>query len=128
MNNKKQPLSPHLTVYKPQITSIMSISHRIAGFFQTIGTFIIFVYILALFIGEGFYNYIDFFITSLLGKMFVFLYFFSICYHFCNGIRHLTWDLGYGFEIKTTKITGLIVIFGSLILTVVFYLIGKNFF
>ena len=74
MNNKKQPLSPHLTVYKPQITSIMSISHRITGFFQTIGTIIIFVYILALFIGEGFYNYIDFFITSLLGKIFVYLY------------------------------------------------------
>ena len=108
MNNKKQPLSPHLTVYKPQITSIMSISHRIAGFFQTIGTIIIFVYILALFIGEGFYNYIDFFITSLLGKIFVFLYFFSICYHFCNGIRHLTWDLGYGFEIKNVYITGYI--------------------
>ena len=122
MNNKKQPLSPHLTVYKPQITSIMSISHRIAGFFQTIGTIIIFVYILALFIGEGFYNYIDFFITSLLGKMFVFLYFFSICYHFCNGIRHLTWDLGYGFEIKNVYITGYITIFCALLMNILLWI------
>ena len=68
------------------------------------------------------YNYIDFFITSFLGKIFVFLYFFSICYHFCNGIRHLTWDLGYGFEIKNVYITGYITIFCALLMNILLWI------
>jgi succinate dehydrogenase / fumarate reductase cytochrome b subunit len=110
VNKKNQPLSPHLTVYKPQITSIMSISHRISGFFQSIGTILLFIYVLTLFIGEEFYNIINFILGSLLGKTFLFFYFLSICYHFCNGIRHLIWDLGYGFEIKNVYLSGYITI------------------
>ena len=74
MNKKNQPLSPHLTVYKPQITSIMSISHRISGFLQSVGTIILFTYVLTLFIGEEFYNNINFIIESFLGKVFLFFY------------------------------------------------------
>ena len=60
-------------------------------------------------------------LVSLLGKIFVFLYFFSICYHFCNGIRHLTWDLGYGFEIKNVYITGYITIFCALLMNILLW-------
>ena len=123
MNKKNQPLSPHLTVYKPQITSVMSISHRISGFFQSVGTIIIFIYISSLFFGENFHNYVNYFISSFIGKIFLFFYFLSICYHSCNGIRHLIWDLGYGFEIKNVHLSGYITIFFAILMNCVIWLI-----
>ncbi len=123
MNKKNQPLSPHLTVYKPQITSIMSISHRISGFFQSVGTIILFTYVLTLFIGEEFYNNINFILDSFLGKVFLFFYFLSICYHFCNGIRHLIWDLGYGFEIKNVYLSGYITILLAILMNLVVWFV-----
>jgi len=123
VNKKNQPLSPHLTIYKPQITSIMSISHRISGFFQSVGTIILFTYVLTLFIGEEFYNNINFILDSFLGKAFLFFYFLSICYHFCNGIRHLIWDLGYGFEIKNVNLSGYITILSAILMNVVVWFV-----
>ncbi len=117
MNKKTHPLSPHLTIYKPQITSIMSISHRISGFFQSIGTLLIFIYMVFLFAGEQYYNLINIFFSNFLGKLFLFFYILSICYHFCNGIRHLIWDLGYGFEIKTVYFSGYITIFFTILMS-----------
>ena len=101
MKNKKRPISPHLSIYKPQITSILSISHRISGVFQSIGLIIILLLLASLFLGEVFYNYFMFFIESYFGKIFIFFYMLSLCYHMFNGIRHILWDLGYGFEIKS---------------------------
>ena len=122
MKNKKRPISPHLSIYKPQITSILSISHRISGVFQSIGLIIILLLLASLFLGEVFYNYFMFFIESYIGKIFIFFYMLSLCYHMLNGIRHILWDLGYGFEIKSVYYSGYAVIFFTIILFIFLFL------
>ncbi len=116
MNKKNKPLSPHLTIYKPQITSVMSISHRLSGVFQSVGTVIVFIFFISIFAGEKYYDLSIFFFNSYLGRLFIFLYIFSLCYHMCNGIRHLVWDLGYGFEIKNVYYSGYVTIASAVIL------------
>ena len=124
----KPPLSPHIQIYKWHISSLVSISHRITGIINIIAiTFICLLASLLVF-GESNYEYIYLFLSSLLGKFIILGITWSFSFQALSEIRHLIMDLGYGFELRTTKITGLIVIFGSIILTVVFYLIGKNFF
>ena len=124
----KPPLSPHIQIYKWHISSLVSISHRITGIINIIA--ITFICLLAslLAFGESNYEYIYLFLSSLLGKFIILGITWSFSFQALSEIRHLIMDLGYGFELKTTKITGLLVIFGSIVLTVVFYLIGKNFF
>ena len=124
----KAPLSPHIQIYKWHISSIVSISHRITGIINIIAiTFICLLASLLVF-GESNYEFINSFLSSLIGKFSILGVTWSFSFQILSEIRHLIMDLGYGFELRTTKITGLIVIFGSIILTVVFYLIGKNFF
>ena len=124
----KEPLSPHIQIYKWQISSLVSISHRITGIINII--VITFVCILAslLSLGENNYEIVYLFLSSLVGKFFILGITWSFSFQALSEIRHLIMDLGYGFELKTTKITGLIVIFGSIFLTIFFFLIGKNFF
>ena len=124
----KPPLSPHIQIYKWHISSLVSISHRITGIINIIA--ITFICLLAslLFFGESNYEYIYLFLSSLIGKFIILGLTWSFSFQALSEVRHLIMDLGYGFELKTTKITGLIVIFGSVILTIAFYLIGKNFF
>ena len=124
----KPPLSPHIQIYKWHISSLVSISHRITGIINIIAiTFLCLLASLLVF-GESNYEYIYLFLSSLIGKFIILGLTWSFSFQALSEIRHLIMDLGYGFELKTTKITGLIVIFGSVILTIVFYLIGKNFF
>ena len=124
----KAPLSPHIQIYKWHISSLVSISHRITGIINIIAiTFICLLASLLVF-GENNYEIINLFLSSLIGKFFILGLTWSFSFQILSEIRHLIMDLGYGFQLRTTKITGLIVIFGSIILTVVFYLIGKNFF
>jgi len=124
----KTPLSPHIQIYKWHISSLVSISHRITGIINIIAiTFICLLASLLVF-GESNYKFINLFLSSLIGKFFILGLTWSFSFQILSEIRHLVMDLGYGFELRTTKITGLIVIFGSLILTIAFYLIGKNFF
>ena len=124
----KPPLSPHIQIYKWHISSLVSISHRITGIINIIAiTFICLLASLLVF-GESNYEYIYLFLSSLIGKFFILGLTWSFSFQALSEIRHLIMDLGYGFELKTTKITGLIVIFGSVILTVIFYLIRKNFY
>ena len=118
MKKDNRPLSPHLTVYRPQITSVMSILHRITGIFQSLGTLSIFLLIFVTLIGENYHNLADFFFKSILGKLFLFFYVFSICYHLCNGIRHLAWDFGYGFEIKNVYLTGYLTVISAILLNI----------
>ena len=124
----KPPLSPHIQIYKWHISSLVSISHRITGIINIIAiTFICLLASLLIF-GESNYEYIYLFLSSLIGKFIILGLTWSFSFQALSEIRHLIMDLGYGFELKVTKITGLIVIFGSVILTIAFYLIGKNFF
>ena len=127
MENKR-PLSPHIQIYKWHISSLVSISHRITGIINIIAiTFICLLASLLVF-GESNYEFINSFLSSLIGKFSILGVTWSFSFQILSEIRHLIMDLGYGFQLRTTKITGLIVIFGSIILTIVFYLIGKNFF
>ena len=124
----KTPLSPHIQIYKWHISSLVSISHRITGIINIIAiTFICLLSSLLIF-GESNYKFINLFLSSLIGKFLTLGLTWSFSFQILSEIRHLIMDLGYGFELRMTKITGLIVIFGSIILTVVFYLMGRNFF
>ena len=127
MENKK-PLSPHIQIYKWHISSLVSISHRITGIINIIAITLICLLASLLVLGESNYEFINLFLSSIIGKFFILGLTWSFSFQILSEIRHLIMDTGYGFELRTTKITGLIVIFGSIILTVVFYLIGKNFF
>ena len=123
----KEPLSPHIQIYKWHISSLVSISHRITGIINIIAiTFICLLASLLVF-GQNSYEMINLFLISTIGKFFILGITWSFCFQVLSEIRHLIMDLGYGFELKTTKITGLIVIFGSVLLTVIFFSIGKNF-
>ena len=123
----KEPLSPHIQIYKWHISSLVSISHRITGIINIVAITFICLIASLLILGESNYEMIKFFMSSLLGKFVILGITWSFSFQILSEIRHLIMDLGYGFEIKTTNVTGLIVIFGSVVLTVFFYLIG-NFF
>ena len=124
----KNPLSPHIQIYRWHISSLVSISHRITGIINIVVITLICLWASLLFLGESKYETINLLLNSLLGKFIILSITWSFSFQILSEIRHLFMDLGYGFELKTTKITGLIVILGSIILTIVFYLIGKNFF
>ena len=124
----KAPLSPHIQIYKWHISSLVSISHRITGIINIIAISFICLLASLLVFGESNYEFINLFLSSLIGKFFILGLTWSFSFQILSEIRHMIMDLGYGFELRTTKITGLIVIFGSIILTIAFYLIGRNFF
>jgi len=124
----KSPLSPHIQIYKWHISSLVSISHRITGIINIIVITLICLWASLLLLGESRYETINLLLNSSIGKFIILGIIWSFSFQILSEIRHLIMDLGYGFELNTTKITGLIVIFGSIILTVIFYLIGKNFF
>ena len=122
------PLSPHIQIYNWHVSSLVSICHRITGILNIVIITIICFWVIFLTMGSSNYELIQNFLKTFLGKFIIIFAVWSFLFQILSEIRHLFWDLGYGFELRTTKITGLIVIFGSIILTVVFYLIGKNFF
>ena len=123
----KSPLSPHIQIYRWHISSLVSICHRITGIINIIAITLICVWTSLLLTGENNYETINSLLNSFIGKFIILGITWSFSFQALSEIRHLVMDLGYGFELKTTKVTGLIVIVGSLILTIVFYFIGKNF-
>jgi len=126
MQQNNNPLSPHLQIYRWQISSLLSITHRIVGVINITAISLICFWLIYLTLGETKYEYIKIFLQSFFGKFFTVFLCWSFSFHILNEIRHLAWDLGYGFDLKTTKITGVIAIFGSFIFTVLIYIIGKN--
>ena len=125
MENKR-PLSPHIQIYRWHVSSLVSISHRITGIINIIAITLICLWVSLTFISENNHEMINLFLSSKIGKFIILGLTWSFSFQILSEIRHLIMDLGYGFELKTSKITGLLVIFGSLILTVIFYIIGKN--
>ena len=116
--DKERPMSPHLQVYKPQITSVLSIFHRITGVALTFGLILLVAWIFTLSLGEKYFEYFSIFIQSWFGLLILFGFTFALNYHFCNGIRHLFWDAGYGYEIETVYKSGLVVLVVSCSLTI----------
>ena len=123
----KTPLSPHIQIYRWHISSLVSICHRITSIINILTITVICLWASLLLLGENNYGMTNTFLNTLIGKFIILSITWSFSFQILSEIRHLIMDLGYGFELKTSKITGLIVIFGSIILTVTFYLIGKNF-
>ena len=126
MQNNNNPLSPHLGIYKWQISSLLSIAHRIVGVINILAITLICFWTLSLLLGENSYESTKIFLESFYGKFIVISLCWTFSFHILNEIRHLTWDLGYGFDLKVSKITGILALIGSFVLTVLFYLIGKN--
>ena len=128
MQEKNNPLSPHLQIYKWQISSLLSITHRIVGVINILAIIIICFLSLSLLLGAENYEIIHNFFKSFFGKFIVVSICWTFSFHILNELRHLLWDLGYGFDLKVARITGVIALIGSFILTILFYLIGKNIF
>ena len=127
MNNSKNPLSPHLQIYRWQISSLLSIVHRITGILNLLGLIFISAWIFSAGFGENLYECFSFLLKSFFGKFIIIGFTWSMSFHLLSGIRHLVWDLGYGFEIKTANISGIIVIICSLVLTIIFWLFARGF-
>tara|TARA_B100000401_G_C52752656_1_gene694017 strand:- start:354 stop:740 length:387 start_codon:yes stop_codon:yes gene_type:complete len=128
MQNNNNPLSPHLGIYKWQISSLLSITHRIVGVINILAITLICFWTLSLLLGENSYEATKIFLKSFFGKFIIISLCWTFSFHILNEIRHLIWDMGYGFDLKIAKITGVLAFFGSFILTILFYIIGKNFF
>ena len=126
MKHDNNPLSPHLQIYKWQISSLLSIAHRIVGVINILAITFICFWTLSLLLGENSYESTKKFLDSFYGKFVVISLCWTFSFHILNEIRHLTWDLGYGFDLKVSKITGILALVGSFVLTVLFYLIGKS--
>jgi len=124
--NNNNPLSPHIQIYRWHISSLVSISHRITGIINIVAITIICFWIASLLLGETSYEFTKIFLNSVFGKFIILGLTWSFSFQILSEVRHLIMDLGYGFELKITKITGLIVIVGSFILTVLIYLLGKQ--
>jgi succinate dehydrogenase / fumarate reductase cytochrome b subunit len=120
------PLSPHIQIYSWNISSLISISHRIIGVINILVLTFVCLWISLLLLGETNYDYTKFFLQSIFGKFTILGIIWSFSFQILSEVRHLFWDLGYGFELKTSKISGLLVIFGSFIFTTLIYLFNRQ--
>ena len=126
MKDNKNPTSPHIQIYRWHISSLLSITHRIVGVINLLSLILIFLWILTFNLGESNYELFLLAINSFFGKFILIGFTWSMCFYIFSGIRHLFWDMGYGFELKTAKISGITVILFSLIATIIFWLLAKG--
>ena len=110
-------MSPHLQVYSWQLTSVMSIGHRASGIALSFGTFLILVWVLTLSLGQEIFNQVNHYITHWFGQLILFGFSLALVYHLLNGIRHLYWDAGKGYELESVYKSGYSVIILTIILT-----------
>ena len=122
--SSNRPLSPHLQVYKPQLTSVLSIFHRGTGVVLAIGSILVAYWLSAIATGPEAYATASAILGSFLGKLILFGWTWALFYHLCNGIRHLLWDSGFGFDLPTTYLSGKIVLGTSVVLTVLLWLVA----
>lgn len=122
MATSNRPLSPHLQIYRPQLTSVMSILHRATGVALVVGTLLLVYWLIAAASGAEAYEHAQGVLGSKLGQLLMFLWTWALFYHLCNGIRHLLWDAGYGFELDEVYKSGKVVAWASVVLTVVLWL------
>ena len=124
--DNNNPLSPHIQIYSWNISSLISISHRITGVLNILALTFICFWIASMLLGSVSYEFIYSILNSFFGKFLVIGITWSFSFQILSEIRHWFWDMGYGFEIKTSNISGILVIFGSFILTVLIYFLGRN--
>jgi len=124
MAHVERPLSPHLQIYKPQISSLLSILHRATGIALGVGTLILAWWLIALASGPDAYRAMTKVVGSLPGRILLLGFTWALFYHLCNGIRHLFWDAGRGFELPTMARSGWAVVVGSALLTVLTWVLA----
>ena len=124
MATDNRPLSPHLQVYKPQLTSVLSMLHRLTGIALAVGTLLLVWWLIAAASGPEAYDAAQGFIGSILGRLLLLGWTFALFYHLANGIRHLAWDTGWGFELGTAYTTGWLVVIVSVVLTLASWIGG----
>lgn len=118
---RSRPLSPHLQVYRFQWPMALSILHRITGVALAVGSLLLVWWLMALAIGPDYFAMAHGVMGSWVGRLLLLGWTWALFYHFCNGIRHLCWDAGWGFDIDTARNTGLLVAVSSILLTVAFW-------
>ena len=118
--NNKRPLSPHLQIYKPQLTSVMSISHRFTGVILSLLSIIIPIFFILLSLGDEYFDLLIVVLNHFLVKLILYGIIFVVFYHLLNGIRHLFWDIGVGLSIRESYLSGYLVIVISIITTLFF--------
>lgn len=126
MTDNQNPISPHLQIYKWHISSLLSITHRITGVANLLALILMFFWILTFSFSENNYELFLLVINSFFGKFILIGFTWSMSFHIFSGIRHLAWDMGYGFEIKTANISGILVILSSLVTTIIFWLLARG--
>jgi succinate dehydrogenase / fumarate reductase cytochrome b subunit len=118
----ERPLSPHLQIYRPQITSVLSILHRITGVALTLGTLLLTWWLVSAAYGPGAFADAQAFVGSWLGQLLLWGFTFALFYHLGNGIRHLAWDFGWGFELSQLRASGIVMLafaFAATLLTLI---------
>jgi succinate dehydrogenase / fumarate reductase, cytochrome b subunit len=123
----ERPLSPHLFIYKPMLTLLMSIAHRITGFGLYFGTLLLAWWLLAAASGPNAYAGIGSFMSSFIGRIVLFGYTWALMHHMLGGIRHLIWDTGHGFGEHEREWLAIATIVGSISLTIVIWVVGYLF-
>ena len=124
MNGSNRPLSPHLQVYKPQLTSVLSITHRATGIALSLGTIFFICWLIAVASGEKYYSVFQYIMTEWYGMVILLGFTWALFYHLFNGIRHLFWDAGYGFQLSTAYKSGWATLAGSIVLTAAVWAFG----
>lgn len=124
MSADQRPLSPHLQVYRPQLTSVMSILHRLSGVALAVGTLLLVYWLAAAAAGPDYFEGAQAFIGSWLGLLLLFGWSVALFYHLCNGIRHLFWDAGYGYELPQAYASGWAVVIATGVLTLLAWVVG----
>ena len=124
MATTDRPLSPHLQVYRPQLTSVLSILHRMTGGALAVGTLVLVYWLVAAASGPEAYAVAQDWIGSWIGYLVLFGWSWALFYHLCNGVRHLAWDIGWGFELPTVAATGWTVVAASGAMTVFAWILG----
>jgi len=124
MRGDQRPLSPHLQVYRLQLTSALSILHRMTGVALALGSLLLVWWLFAAALGPGPYGAAEAFVGSWLGRLLLFGWTFALFYHLANGIRHLAWDAGWGMALGAVYRTGWIVVAASAALTILAWVVG----
>lgn len=120
-----RPLSPHLQIYKPQITSVLSITHRLTGIGLSFGIFFFLYWLGAIATSAKAYGDALLFFNSWFGQLILGLCLFGFYYHFANGLRHLAWDMGKGFSLRLVTLTGWLVVGSAVLLTLITWTLIK---
>lgn len=119
-----RPLSPHLTVYRPQITSVLSIFHRASGCFMALSMVLIVWWFLAAATGSEYFELVDGLITSWIGGLVMIGSAAAFFYHLCNGVRHMWWDMGNGFELDQVTVSGYVTMGAAAALTIIVLIVA----